>query len=312
MRHHRRRAAFTLIELLVVIAIMGTLVGLLLPAVQKVREAASRAKCQNNLKQIGLALHNYHSTFEVFPPGLKNKVGADGAAYAGEDRRVWALFIMGQVEEPAICTAVTNVAATNALYAVAPTAQYADYLIPTFQCPSDPNGGKVKTISGNQGMHSNYVAAAGSMLFNNSNTTPAFVALDGIFYSGSNTNIAAIQDGTSNTLLTSEILLSPDVTSHDVRGRIWNNARAGAVLFSTYAPPNSTATVDRLNHCQSIPAAPCAQGNDNMVTLARSAHSGGVNVGLADGSIRFVTNAIDPTIWLALGTRAGGETPGDY
>jgi prepilin-type N-terminal cleavage/methylation domain-containing protein/prepilin-type processing-associated H-X9-DG protein len=306
----RSRRGFTLIELLVVMAIIGVLIGLLLPAVQKVREAANRTKCQNNLKQVGLALHNYHSSFDAFPPGLKNKIGADGAAYAGEDRRVWTLFVLGELEQPAIGTAVINVAPTNALYAVSPTSQYVTTPIATLKCPSDPNGGKL--ASGGQGFHTNYVGCNGSTTLNGTSTTPTFVALDGIFYPGTPVGIAGILDGTSNTLLLSEILMSPDVLSHDTRGRMWNNARSGGVLFSTYALPNSLTAVDRLNHCQSIPTAPCTQGSDNMDISARSAHAGGVNACLADGSVRFVSNAIDPTIWLGLGTRAGGEVNGDY
>ena len=238
-------------------------------------------------------------------------VGQDGAAYAGEDRRTWLLFILGQLEQPAIGTAVMNVSATNALYAVAPTAQYVTTPISYLKCPSDPNAGKL--ANSGQGVHTSYVGCHGSTTLNGASATPAFYSLDGIFYPGGQVGIAGILDGTSNTLLTSEIVNSPDTSSGpDTRGRMWNNARSGGVLFSTFATPNSTTTVDNLNHCQSIPAAPCTTGNTNMVFVARSLHAGGVNVGLADGAVRFVSNGVDPTTWLRLGTRAGGEVNGDY
>src|SRR5262249_49441678 len=132
-----------------------------------------------------------------------------------------------------------------------------------------------------------------------------------MFYPQSRQTLLSATDGTSNTLMVSEVLLSPDVTKHDVRGRIWNNARTGGVLFSTFGTPHSSVP-DRLTHCQSIPHAPSTVGSDNMFLPARSRHSGGVNVVLLDGSVRLVSDTIDPTVWLGLGTRAGDETTPNF
>jgi prepilin-type processing-associated H-X9-DG protein len=107
------------------------------------------------------------------------------------------------------------------------------------------------------------------------------------------------------------LIVSADLTTHDVRGRLYNPAKQGGVLFSTLYPPN-TSVADRLQWCQSIPQAPCISTYQSVNLSARSYHAGGVNVALADGSIRFVAEAVDVSVWQALGTRAGGEVPGDY
>ena len=120
-----------------------------------------------------------------------------------------------------------------------------------------------------------------------------------------------ITDGTSNTLMASEILLSPDVgASHDVRGRVWNSIHAGTE-FTTMFPPNSTTGDSTMGYCNPLPHAPCAaaQADTNAYTIARSEHAaGGVNACLADGTARFISNSVTPSVWLALGTRAGNES----
>ena len=303
----RTRNGFTLIELLVVIAIIAILIGLLLPAVQKVRAAAARLSCSNKMKQVALALHNYHDANQRFPAGVNNMIGSDGGT---EERRHWLLFIMAYIEQPTIQQAV-DVNPTNNLYGAGPTAAYRETILPTLLCPSDPAGPKTVTAPGTgQGFHSNFVACAGNSTFNTS-ATPAYTVLNGMFYPLSKSRLTDATDGTSNTAMVAEIMVSPDVSGHDVRGRIWNNARTGSVLFSTLDQPNSKATVDRLSYCQNTTAAPCVTGSDNMLLLARSGHSGGVNVAAADGSVKFVRDAVDLTAWQRFGSSTGGEVPLD-
>ena len=312
MRPHPARRGFTLIELLVVIAIIGVLIGLLLPAVQKVREAANRMKCGNNLKQLALGLHSYHDTHNVFPYGTINFVGAD----SGEtDRRNWAMtHVLPYIEQDALYRGVEAYLAAGGTYTTYYPLNYT--VIATFMCPSDPASPKTLTggpgSTNQQGFHSNYVACAGSTQFNPSDGSNGGNNLNGIFYTLSQTRMTDIADGTSNTLLLSELILSPDINTHDVRGRLYNTAAQGSLMFSTLYQPNSSVS-DRLQWCQSLlPQAPCISTAAGVNLSARSYHPGGVNTALADGSIHFISNNVDFATWQALGTRATGELLSDY
>ena len=121
--------------------------------------------------------------------------------------------------------------------------------------------------------------------------------------------MADVLDGTSNTVMLSELIVSPDLTTHDVRGRLFNPAMQGGVLFSTLYQPN-TPVADRLQWCEPIPRAPCRRTWSEVNLSARSYHPGGVNAAFADGSNRFIADNISPQTWNALGTRAGGEVVG--
>jgi prepilin-type processing-associated H-X9-DG protein len=193
-------------------------------------------------------------------------------------------------------------------YPLVTTAPNISSPVPTLMCPSDPANPKTVTATPNQGAHGNYVLCAGNTYYGNDG---GGLALNGLFYCKSHTRISDISDGTSNTLLSSEIIISPDTTLNDLRGRYWNTWQ-GNVLFSTLYSPNTTVG-DRSLYCNPLPLAPCqALGTTNTVQSARSYHAGGVNVGLADGSVRFCSNYIDITIWQNLATRAGGEVIGTW
>jgi prepilin-type N-terminal cleavage/methylation domain-containing protein/prepilin-type processing-associated H-X9-DG protein len=308
------QAGFTLIELLVVIAIIAILIGLLLPAVQKVREAAARMKCANNLKQVGLALHNHHDARGYFPPGKYPPMSTIDASN-DFDRRTWMPDVLGYLEQEALAREV------QAWHTPAPPAMTWQGCpdrwipIPILMCPSDPANPKTlsygsSTPQTSQGIHGNYVLCAGNDFFDPSYSRDGS-DLNGCFYWKSRTRLEDITDGTSNTLLGGEIIVVPDHTTHDIRGRYYNDAHNGSALFSTKYPPN-TSVSDRSMWCNPIPRAPCALGNTDRVQSLRSYHPGGVNSVFGDGSVRFLTDGIDLTAYQALGTRAGGEVPGGW
>jgi prepilin-type N-terminal cleavage/methylation domain-containing protein len=305
-----RTRAFTLIELLVVIAIIAVLIALLLPAVQQAREAARRTQCKNNLKQLGLALHNYHDNFRVFPPGEFNFIGGDIPVASGTARACWMQPLLPYIDQAPL-------AAQFAVSIAAGTGAYAwnghESIIPGFMCPSDGASPKnitagATTAAASQGFHGNYVMCAGSTDFgaSGSQVTTFF---NGMFYPLSRTGLNAVTDGTSNTLMGSEILLTADTGSHDLRGRYYNTWE-GNVLFSTLLPPNTTVG-DKSSYCINGIRRPCAAAGNN-VQYARSIHVGGAQVVLADGSVRFVSDNINLGTWNSLGTRALSETVGDF
>ncbi len=299
---------FTLIELLVVIAVIAILIAMLVPAVQKVREAAARTQCQNNIKQLALGLHNYHDANKAFPLGNSNLIGGDPGSEP--NRRNWAMtYVLPYVEQKLLADSVDTYLANGAPYIVYYPQNKT--VLPIFMCPTDPANPKILTggpgSTNQQGFHTNYCASAGSTDFNSATGADAGDNLNGIFFAFSKIRIRQILDGTSNTLLLSELILSPDRTTHDVRGRLFNPAKQGGVLFSTQYPPNTTVS-DRLQWCESIPKAPCISTSKQINISARSWHSGGVNAATADCSVRFVESGVDLNVWLSLGTRNGSES----
>ncbi|MGL6096059.1 MAG: DUF1559 domain-containing protein [Fimbriiglobus sp.] len=309
----RTRSGFTLIELLVVIAIIAILIGLLLPAVQKVREAADRATCQNNMKQIGLALHTHHDSKKLLPPAVPIGFYNTGWPYSGEDadRSCWVYPILPYIEQGPTHTLVETFLRTlpggHTL-----DQPFASTVIKTLLCPSDPTGPKTTP----QGLHTNYAVCHG-----NTAITDRGLTLNGMHIAHTKPTdglrLSDVKDGTSNTVMLSEILVFPDDGGHDVRGRVWNSIHV-STAFSTLHQPNTTVG-DYPHYCRDTPnlGGPCSGGHNggtvgtNHYLSARSSHPGGVNAVTGDGAIRFVKNAINPTVWLGMGSRSGREVLGN-
>jgi prepilin-type N-terminal cleavage/methylation domain-containing protein/prepilin-type processing-associated H-X9-DG protein len=333
---HPSRGGFTLIELLVVIAIIGVLVGLLLPAVQKVREAANRMSCTNNLKQLGLAMHNYEITYTFFP-GMDAALGgwsalARSLSYIEQDTLgkqidFTQLLFLGNAPFFTLNPAYVQVAGTR---------------VKTFLCPSDPNGTNVlytdNVITPTAPMAgTNYVANMGSGMGTNYDHR---AATDGLFWLGSRLSIRDITDGTSNTMLISETLLGPgtDLTGPYSSLSAATVQRVYASVSGSHTPLSAgngvtpalnsneyqTATSWKGNRGGSwawtslqgamydafLPpnaATPDVSAHGQGFFSARSLHAGGVNVCFADGSVRFITNSIATNTWQWMSTRAGGE-----
>ncbi len=316
-----RTGGFTLVELLVVIAIIAMLVTLLLPAVQAARESARKTQCINNLRQISLALINHHDTREYFPHGNYNYIDSTFSTpppYNNmQDRRCWFHETLPYIEESTLFADFDEFMETN------PSALGYPKLgtpVPTFMCPSDGLSPKLKTFWGGlndlptQGFSGNFVGNAGDDYFNPTEINGEKVRspessskLNGMLFAISKVRIGQITDGTSHTVLVSEIILSPDTDSHDIRGRYYNPAHGG-VLFSTRIPPN-TLVPDRFNWCANhpVPKAPCVWSGSNMFLSARSYHPGGVNMAMVDGSVRFVVDGVDALAYKAAGSRNGQE-----
>jgi prepilin-type N-terminal cleavage/methylation domain-containing protein/prepilin-type processing-associated H-X9-DG protein len=287
------RRAFTLIEVLVVIAIIGTLVALLLPAVQSSREASRRLQCTNNLKQVGLALLNYESSHKHFPAGYVSQFDSSGTDTG--PGWGWASMILPQMEETPIHNVIHfDLAIEHPMNGVRVA------VIPSYLCPTEnlrqvwqakrPDGTPICEVA-----ESNYVAMFG--------TTEPGVDGDGMFYRNSKTAIRDITDGTSKTIAVGE-------RTHQLGRATWVGSVTNAILFAeddntqAQAVPETGAGMCLGHAGEGI--GPGGSGGD--VNQFYSLHGEGANFLFADGHVTFLLSSMDYPTYLALATRAGGET----
>lgn len=337
----RARAAFTLIELLVVIAIIAVLVGLLLPAVQKVREAANRMKCQNNLKQIGLALHNYESTNKRFPSG-----GIYPAAATASDAWSVHAHLLPYLEQANLYQLVDFTLAANVQDPV--TRQR----IAVYVCPSETNDRMKEATSATGAGAINrwpntYSANVGTWMVWNPNTgTGGDGALPFSNPQTGGTTTGSYTDGLSNTIAFAEVKAftynrvsntslavgtPPPATVADVLAlggtlsttsipsghTSWTEAQTFHMGVTFVLQPNTPCLLDVSGTKYDIDQLTSREGSSATrisydVVTSRSYHSGVVNVLLMDGSVRSITSNINLATWRALGTRNGGEVTGNF
>jgi prepilin-type N-terminal cleavage/methylation domain-containing protein/prepilin-type processing-associated H-X9-DG protein len=302
-RFRRPRPAFTLIELLVVIAIIAILVALLLPAVQQAREAARRAQCRNHLKQWGLAMHNYHDTYQVLPfcatfnprhtfvPSLWPYL--DQANLYNQ----YNFSLPFWVPPNTVSASTTGILYTR---------------VPLYYCPDDRGG--YWTADQYWRCRGNYVVNWGNAT-RPWTGTPTSRAPFGWEQDNpatpQTTRLRDFVDGISNTLLMSEVLMAPSNYNWDGRGDFLNDdGNFVNFQFMTVNTPNGGIDV---NQCVNSgdPLLPCTTGS-NRHGAARSRHLGGVNALLGDGSVRFVGNSVDLATWRGLGSMNGNELLGEF
>ncbi len=353
-----RRRGFTLIELLVVIAIIAVLIALLLPAVQSAREAARRTQCVNNLKQIGLALHNYHQAHNVFPMGCSSGMWSAVGVYQTKQNLSYLALMLPFLEQTQVYNSINfnwgcEDSTTVLCYVINSTGTNAQ--IKAFICPSDPNAGVPD--HNNTTNTNNYYACVGTTMtwgligqqapWANMNVPTMNMPSTGLFTWMASYGIQNCTDGTSNTIATSEAAVgtqneqpggrliglqgvqipftsmlydassNPPVTLSIIqlcnqayasksssyvdlqRGENWAHGSMAMAMFNTVVAPN--AYNDQWTHCGLNASSRAVLSN------ADSYHPGGVNCGMADGSVKFIKDSINQPTWWALGTKGNGE-----
>ncbi|MCA8983751.1 MAG: DUF1559 domain-containing protein [Planctomycetaceae bacterium] len=310
------RSGFTLIELLVVIAIIAILVALLLPAVQQAREAARRSACKNNLKQIGLALHNYHDVHNRLPPAVNQCLDHSNSLWDHRGCPGYAMRILPFLEQSQLYDTIT----WGKLFEGSSTInrEQRDARIDVFHCPSDSEI-VTETSSANYSTRlRNYPVNLGNTDYDESNLTQNGVTINhqkGLFeFFNKTVQFRDCFDGLTNTYMVGEIITPARVNTWTGMGRTHQNMGTG---FTAYYTPNSSSQDIVANGYVELggenPPKAGISGNwwDAIVTL-RSYHKGGAQVALGDGSVRFISNNINLATHHALAGRADGVVIGEY
>jgi prepilin-type N-terminal cleavage/methylation domain-containing protein/prepilin-type processing-associated H-X9-DG protein len=315
IRH--RRVAFTLIELLVVIAIIGILVALLLPAVQKVREAAARTQCQNNLKQIGLAMHNFHGTNEHFPGNLR-------LAAVSTVRVRWTTYLLPYFEQDNIYKGYNQ----NVNWSDAANLPYASLKLEVMRCPSVPTADRLDADPGINASTFSPIVATGDYA-GIYKVDPRLVALnigvkpgDGVMDKSQKVRFGDITDGLSNTIHLTEsagkpslyragnLVSGPPGFTNGVQGGGWCRPASEIPTLSGSSADGMTIPGTCAINCtngQRVTTYPDPYYGTDGTGAVYGFHTGGVNALFADGSVHFIQQSIDIRIFAALVTRNGGE-----
>lgn len=289
------RAGFTLVELLVVIAIIGVLIALLLPAVQQAREAARRMQCTNNLKQLGLAVHNYHDTFGALPAGWIRP--GNLANYPNNNYWGWGALILPFIEQNSLHDQINfNWEWVKSSSTGNPNSDLSTTAINGFQCPSDITG--PKNGKENDNGTSNYLGNYGNKSLTGSEYGTS--ADRGIFTRNSSVGLRDITDGTSNTVLFGE-KTGQQIGGSNFRAGLWAGVRdnddgSGRKPFLCIGRGPGSAT-DYIN----------GVNGTNTWTLSVSLHPGGANVGMSDGSVRFLPETINLNAYRFMTQRDDGQ-----
>jgi prepilin-type N-terminal cleavage/methylation domain-containing protein/prepilin-type processing-associated H-X9-DG protein len=331
------RRAFTLIELLVAIAIIGLLIALLLPAVQAAREAARRMQCVNNMKQLGLAIHNYHSIHNALPPGRIWREGPFGcalASFSGCQDTPWFCLLLPQVEQQPLANAFNYSLGIEGPLLPLPLGYFANSTVTgtkigLFQCPTDRatsfqispdfNINDEGDLSGPILSRGNYAVCWGNTQWSQDsivvNGRPVPFVTSAFGHDGSR-SFSSVTDGLSTTVFAAEILQG---TGYDLRGVVWSSVPGCGSYMTRYTPNKFQDIYGGTVHGDLLalpmfcvdepPYLPCSGADSDFYSYvgSRSHHPGGINALLGDGSVRFVKETVDPATWVGIHSIRGGE-----